>query len=98
MANEREIGEHGARLLTLEKDMTELKGDVKQILAEMHKAKGGYKTLMLVANVAQPFGSVWRSYPTIGYHFFAWGEKSAATGSTTWNSLSGAKMSGVFWG
>lgn len=58
MANEREIGEHGARLLTLEKDMTELKGDVKQILAEMHKAKGGYKTLMLVSGMAATVGAL----------------------------------------
>lgn len=59
---------------------------------------GGNGLTTLVAGVAQPFGAVWRSYPTAGYHYWAWGEKSAATGTTTWNALSGAKMSGFFIG
>ena len=58
MSNEREIGEHGARLGALEGDMTELKTDVKQILAEMHKAKGGWRTLMLVGGMAGAVGAL----------------------------------------
>ena len=57
VSNEREIGEHGARLVALEGDMTELKSDVKLILSEIHTAKGGWKTLMLVAGVAGSVGA-----------------------------------------
>ena len=58
MTNEREIGEHGARLVALEGDMTELKGDVKLILQELHTAKGGWKTLMLVGGAAGAVGAL----------------------------------------
>lgn len=58
MSNDREIGEHGARLVALEDDMTELKSDVKLILQELHTAKGGWKTLMLVGGMAGAVGAI----------------------------------------
>ena len=58
MSNEREIGEHGARLVALEDDMSELKTDVKLILQELHTAKGGWKTLMLVGGAAGAVGAL----------------------------------------
>ena len=58
MSNERELGEHEARIGGLEGDMKELRSDVKQILAEMHKAKGGWRTLMLVGGMAGAVGAL----------------------------------------
>ena len=58
MTNEHEIGEHGARLVALENDMSELKGDVKLILQELDTAKGGWKTLMLVGGAAGAAGAL----------------------------------------
>lgn len=36
------------------------------------------------ANVLVPTSATWRGYPGIGYHYLAWIEFSAATGTTTW--------------
>lgn len=54
---DRIIGEHGARLDSVEGDIGEIKGDVKSILAQLNQAKGGWKTLMLVAGIAGAMGA-----------------------------------------
>ena len=58
MSNERELGEHAARLDSVESDISEIRSDVKKILAEMHQAKGGWRTLMLVGGMAGAVGAL----------------------------------------
>lgn len=54
----RELGEHDERLKTLEREMTELRADIKLVLRELHEAKGGWKTLMLISGAAGAMGAV----------------------------------------
>lgn len=58
MSIEREIGEMSSRLRTLEREMSE----TRQCMRELHEmalqAKGGWKTLMLVAGLAGTFGAL----------------------------------------
>jgi prefoldin subunit 5 len=58
MSIEREIGEMSSRLRTLEREMSE----TRQCMRELHdmalQAKGGWKTLMLVAGIAGAFGAI----------------------------------------
>lgn len=55
---ERELGEHDERLKTLEREMTELRSDIKLVLRELHEAKGGWKTLMLISGAAGAVGAI----------------------------------------
>ena len=54
---EREIGHHDARLHTLEREMGEIRTDVKAILEKLNQAQGGYKTLFLLAGAAGALGA-----------------------------------------
>lgn len=54
---QRDLGRHDAEILSLQGDMTELKKDVKKILSTLSEARGGWKTLMLVAGVAGATGA-----------------------------------------
>jgi len=53
---QRELGRHDAEIVALQKDMTEVKGDVKQILAFVAQAQGSWKTLMAVSGFAAAVG------------------------------------------
>ena len=55
---ERELGEHDERLKTLEREMSELRTDIKLVLAELHSAKGSWKTLMLISGAAGAGGAL----------------------------------------
>ena len=55
---ERDFGRLEARVSALEDDMAELKADTKQILATLSEAKGGWKTLLLVAGAAGSAGAL----------------------------------------
>lgn len=55
---QRDVGRHDAEIDALKGDMAEVKQDVKQILATLSEAKGGWKTLMLVAGAAGTAGAV----------------------------------------
>lgn len=55
---EREIGVHDERLKTLEREMGEIRADVKEVLKQLNEARGGWKTLMLVAGAAGAMGAV----------------------------------------
>lgn len=55
--SDREIGEHDARLNALEKQMDEIRDDVKSILSVLSEARGGWKTLMLVGGIAGMMGA-----------------------------------------
>jgi len=52
------VGQHGAEIKSLQADMVELKNDVKSILNTLNQAKGGWKTLLLVAGVAGAMGAL----------------------------------------
>lgn len=55
--NERTLGEHGARLDALERDISEIKGDVKTLLSQVAEARGGWKGMMALAGFAASIGS-----------------------------------------
>lgn len=55
---EREIGAHDERLRTLEREMGEMRRDVKQVLSEIHQARGGWRALMLGSAVAGSVGAL----------------------------------------
>lgn len=58
MSNDREIGEHGARLTNLEATVSGLDSKMDEVLREIHTAKGGWKTLMLVGGMAGAVGAI----------------------------------------
>ena len=51
------LGEHSAKIEGLQEDMAQLKKDVRCILTTLSEARGGWKTLMLVAGVAGAIGA-----------------------------------------
>lgn len=53
----RELGEHDARLATLEREMGELRADVKEILRTLSEAKGGWRTLMVIGGACAAIGA-----------------------------------------
>lgn len=58
-STERQLGRHDAEIESLQRDMEELKRDVKSILSVLSEAKGGWKTMMLVAGAAGAMGALW---------------------------------------
>ena len=56
--NDRELGEHDERLKSLEREMSDTRTDIKEILQTLHEAKGGYRTLMLVGGMAGAVGAL----------------------------------------
>lgn len=57
----RDLGNHAARLIQLERQVAEVKADVKQILAEINKAKGGWRTMFAIAGLAGTCGAAAKS-------------------------------------
>ncbi len=58
MSDERTIGEHSARLDALEDGIREIRADVKQVLAQMAAAQGGWKTLLMLGGFSAAVGSL----------------------------------------
>jgi hypothetical protein len=58
MSVERELGEMSSRLRTLEREMAEHKATLKEIHEMALQAKGGWKTLMMVAGFAGIVGAL----------------------------------------
>jgi len=58
VSTERELGDHGARLTNLEQTVQGLDAKMDEVLLEIHTAKGGYKTLMLVGGMAGAVGAL----------------------------------------
>ena len=54
---DRDIGEHGARLDMIEKDLSSIKVDVREIRDALVSAKGGWKMLMAAGALAGAVGS-----------------------------------------
>lgn len=55
---QRDVGRHDAEIEALKADMAEVKADVKQVLSTLSEARGGWKTLMLVAGAAGSVGAL----------------------------------------
>lgn len=58
MSVERELGEMTSRLRTLEREMAETRLCLKEIHELALQAKGGWKTVMLLAGVAGIVGAI----------------------------------------
>ena len=58
MSVERELGEMSSRLRTLEREMAETRSCLKEIHELALQAKGGWKTVMLLAGVAGLVGAI----------------------------------------
>jgi prefoldin subunit 5 len=58
MSVERELGEMSSRLRTLEREMSETRETLKELHELALQAKGGWKTLMLVAGFAGLVGAI----------------------------------------
>ena len=58
MSNEREIGEHGARIDSLEDRFDRMEKKVDEVLKMMHEGRGGIKTVLLVAGMAGSVGAL----------------------------------------
>ena len=59
--NARELGEHSARLRSLETAVSEMRDDVKAIRSTLDQAKGGWRTLLMICGAAGAVGAslVW---------------------------------------
>lgn len=55
---QRTIGEHGGRLSALESRIERIDGKLDAIVETLAQAKGGWKTLLLVAGVAGTLGAL----------------------------------------
>lgn len=54
----RTIGDHDARIDTVEDELRELRHDMREVLTMLHEARGGWKTLMLIAGAAGAGGAL----------------------------------------
>lgn len=54
----QQIGRHDAQIVALQTDMSEVKADVKKILAFMNQAQGSWKTLVAIGGFAAAVGGV----------------------------------------
>lgn len=62
---QRTIGEHGGRLVALERNLTEIRDDVRSIetkldavAATLNQAQGGWRTLMLIGGASATAGGL----------------------------------------
>ena len=55
--NDHELGELQAEVRNVKEDVAEMKKDVKGIMETLAQAKGGWKTLLLVAGIAGVMGA-----------------------------------------
>lgn len=59
---ERTLGQLEGRLDSAESDIAEIKKDVKEILAHINEAKGGWKLMMVLGGVSASIGGVIATY------------------------------------
>ena len=55
--NDHELGELQAEVRNVKEDVTEMKSDLRDIRDILAQAKGGWKTLVLVAGIAGVMGA-----------------------------------------
>jgi len=53
----RDIGRHDAEIEALQKEIAELRQEIKQISKILHEARGGWRTLMLLGGAAGAVGA-----------------------------------------
>lgn len=54
----RELGKHDGLISALQKDMAEVKGDVKAILESVNQTKGGWYVITIVAAAGGAAGTI----------------------------------------
>lgn len=54
----RQVGENHGRLTAVEKALAEQHRDIKAILKTLNEARGGWKTLLLVAGMSSVLGAL----------------------------------------
>lgn len=54
----REVGRHEGLISTLQHDVAEIKGDVKQILGCINQSKGGWKVMVFMCSLAGSCGAI----------------------------------------
>lgn len=57
MSSERELGNHSARILSLEDRFDRMEEKVDEVLRIMHEGRGGIKTVILVAGISGSVGA-----------------------------------------
>lgn len=57
-STERQLGRHDAEIVNLTREVAEMRKDMKTILTTLSEARGGWKTLMLVAGIAGAIGGL----------------------------------------
>lgn len=62
---QRTLGEHGARIDTLEGNLRSIAADVREIRDTLAQARGGWKTLMLVGGAAGAVGALLGKLSTV---------------------------------
>jgi len=53
----RDIGRHDAEIETLQKEIAELRHEIKQISKILNEARGGWRTMMLLGGAAGAVGA-----------------------------------------
>ena len=53
----RDIGRHDAEIETLQKEIAELRQEIKQISKILNEARGGWRTMMLLCGAAGAVGA-----------------------------------------
>jgi hypothetical protein len=53
----RDIGRHDAEIETLQKEIAELRQEIKQISKILNEARGGWRTMMLLGGAAGAVGA-----------------------------------------
>jgi prefoldin subunit 5 len=54
----RDVGRHDAEIASLQREIAELRTDVRSILTTLAEARGGWKTLMAVGGLAGAVGAL----------------------------------------
>ena len=55
---DRELGELSARLTTLEREMSEIKSDIKWMRDQVQQSKGGWRTIAFLISASGILGAV----------------------------------------
>ena len=65
---DKDIGRLEGRMVSVEIDISSMKTDIRCILKTLNEARGGWKTLLLVAGVAGTMGAVASKLLSFGPH------------------------------
>ena len=58
MSTERELGELGARMDTVESDIADMKADLREIRDTVISVKGGWRTIVIMCSVSAAVGAL----------------------------------------